>query len=88
MKKFFYLLLLVVFCSSCYNNYDMFPKKDSNAIGCGASDFIVIEIDSCEYVFKRSPYQGYLAHKGNCKYCEQRRKREQEQLFKIKRKLN
>ena len=32
----------------------------------------VIEIDSCEYV--QSAHQ--LAHKGNCKYCAERRKQE------------
>lgn len=35
----------------------------------------VIEIDSCEYIYGIGHYKGFLAHKGNCKYCEQRRKK-------------
>lgn len=41
----------------------------------GGSTFDVIEIDGCEYVIGSAGYKGYMAHKGNCKYCEQRRKR-------------
>ena len=37
--------------------------------------FDVIEIDSCEYVIANAGYKGYMAHKGNCKYCEQRHMR-------------
>jgi len=36
----------------------------------------IIEIDSCEYIFiSRRPFAGDMAltHKGNCKYCEQRK---------------
>lgn len=44
--------------------------------------FRVIEIDSCEYLIRRM-YDaagnrgfgfGLMAHKGNCKFCEERRK--------------
>ena len=46
--------------------------------------FHVIVIDSCEYLIKRenrSPVGGYygygfFGHKGNCKFCEERRKQE------------
>lgn len=34
----------------------------------------VLEFDSCEYVVLHIGYGIGLAHKGNCKYCEQRRK--------------
>ena len=36
----------------------------------------IVVIDSCEYIFvSRRPFSGEfaLAHKGNCKFCEQRR---------------
>lgn len=37
----------------------------------------VIEIDSCEYIVysysKGYAGYGFMAHKGNCKYCEQRK---------------
>ncbi len=46
--------------------------------------FRVIVIDSCEYLIRRmkeaNGHHGYgfglMAHKGNCKFCEERRKQE------------
>lgn len=32
-------------------------------------------IDSCEYLVRHEGYYGYMAHKGNCKFCEERRKK-------------
>lgn len=32
-------------------------------------------IDSCEYLVRYELYAGYMAHKGNCKFCEERRKK-------------
>ena len=44
----------------------------------------VVIIDSCEYLVgsRNVGYQGYgyLSHKGNCKYCAERRKRELQNL--------
>ena len=43
-----------------------------------------VVIDSCEYLIGRKcrGYYGYgfLSHKGNCKYCAERRKRELQNL--------
>ncbi len=33
----------------------------------------IIEIDSCEYVVYHVHYAGGITHKGNCKYCEERK---------------
>ena len=39
--------------------------------------FAVVEIDSCEYLVSLgNGYQGFMAHKGNCKYCAKRREEE------------
>jgi hypothetical protein len=47
--------------------------------------FHVIEIDSCEYLIKKETMVGgghrgfgfgFMSHKGNCKFCEERRKQE------------
>ena len=39
----------------------------------------VIEYDGCEYLlFGPYSYAGLLTHKGNCKYCEQRRNKQNE----------
>ena len=52
------------------------PTRKTRTIeSVGGTYFDVIVIDSCEYVISDSGYKGYMAHKGNCKYCEQRRKR-------------
>ena len=44
----------------------------------------VVIIDSCEYIIGRNLIgdkgYGYLSHKGNCKYCAERRKRELQNL--------
>ena len=44
----------------------------------------VVVIDSCEYLIGRNLIgdkgYGYLSHKGNCKYCAERRKRELQNL--------
>lgn len=47
--------------------------------------FHVIEIDSCEYLIKKKTMVrgshrgfgfGFMSHKGNCKFCEERHKQE------------
>ena len=47
-------------------------------------DLQVVVIDSCEYLigYEYTGYHGYgyLSHKGNCKYCAERRKRELQNL--------
>lgn len=35
--------------------------------------FQVIVVDSCEYLYRVYGYQGYMAHKGNCRFCTARR---------------
>lgn len=38
-------------------------------------------IDSCEYVgFAACSQSDYLAHKGNCRFCKERRQKELEEL--------
>lgn len=65
MKKLLLLFVLVLMLVSC---------QDSKPIS--VSEYKVVEIDSCEYVY------GFyrLAHKGNCKYCTERRKKEYTQV--------
>lgn len=50
-------------------------SQENVAENITSKDFAVIEYDSCEYVIRDVPYKGFLAHKGNCKYCEKRNKR-------------
>ena len=44
------------------------------------NEFSIIEIDSCEYLIRSTQYYGFMSHKGNCKYCAERRKKELEKL--------
>ena len=62
-------MILACLCS-CERSRDT-----RTATGIGGTCFDVIEIDSCEYIIGGAGYKGYMAHKGNCKYCEERRKR-------------
>ena len=45
-------------------------------------DFGVCVYDSCEYLIAAHGYKGFLAHKGNCKFCAERRKQELKELVK------
>ena len=37
--------------------------------------FHVVVVDSCEYICTTRVHSGYMAHKGNCKYCLERNKK-------------
>jgi hypothetical protein len=53
-------------CAFDGSGNDLHPEKT----------YKTIEIDSCEYIFiSRRPFASDMAltHKGNCKYCEQRK---------------
>lgn len=53
-------------------------KNDVNYTKELPYELVVIEIDSCEYITTKSNVQrDLLTHKGNCKYCEERRRKEQ-----------
>ena len=80
MKKIILLALTALVMAGC-------TEKDSNghiAINTGYANNPEIEIiDSCEYVG-----WGYsLAHKGNCKFCAERRQKEMKELVEQLKKL-
>ena len=56
MKKIILVLLLSVCLMSCYR---------VNGVS-EVDGWKVVEIDGCEYVYRNTHYQGYMAHKGNC----------------------
>lgn len=43
--------------------------------------FATLNYDSCEYVFKTAGHKGFLAHKGNCRFCKERRQKELEKII-------
>jgi len=60
-------------------------------VGCSddesdADGFETIVVDSCEYLYKVIPSTGgayaVMAHKGNCRFCKERRKQELKELVK------
>lgn len=65
MKKLIVLALTAIMMVGCTNQEDV-------AACVKEGDFATIEYDSCEYLLRISHYHGYLAHKGNCKYCQKR----------------
>ena len=87
MKKIILLAFAALMMVGCSNNQNNIAKSVEEG------DFATIEYDSCEYLIRVS-YQGYLAHKGNCRFCaerdsikwEKRRKELEELVTKLKEK--
>ena len=72
MKKLLILAVVSMFTlSGCYQN----NIKPTRLI----ENYEVVVIDSCEYIFysEKRGHSGYgfMAHKGNCKFCEKRNKK-------------
>jgi len=64
--------IALIICIFIVILYLCLPQKD--VVGHVTSDdFTIIEYDSCEYVIRSAYNRGFLAHKGNCKYCEKRK---------------
>lgn len=70
-KKIILLALVAVIMTGC----DINPDGSANI---RREDYGLFRIDSCEYI---STQRGF-SHKGNCKFCAERRKQELEQLVK------
>ena len=71
MKKIILLVLVVFVITGCDNK-----NSDGSYSTSGSLLLETVVIDSCEYI---SAYQK-LAHKGNCRFCAQRRKQEMKEL--------
>lgn len=78
MKKIILLVLTILMMVGCdYNSNRNIDTKTEGVI------YGTIIIDSCEYI--RGPHK--LAHKGNCRFCKERRQKELEELvIKLKEK--
>lgn len=94
MKKIFILSILfaMISCSKQLDTNVYHEVERTNdvykvnviSISDYPTNLHVVEIDSCEYLigsrYETSKGFGYLSHKGNCKYCAERRKRELQNL--------
>jgi hypothetical protein len=77
MKKLILLLALAfVMCGCVSKNQDGSIKLNTG----NSSNPQVIIIDSCEYIH----WNYGLSHKGNCKFCAERHKKEQELIRRLK----
>jgi hypothetical protein len=79
IKKIILLALTSLMMVGCFNGNDEYKAPYKNGglqsrMVC--ADMCTVVIDSCEYIGTR--YQ--LAHKGNCRFCEERRQKELEEL--------
>jgi hypothetical protein len=88
MKKFFILVALfaMISCSEQPDTNVYHKVEKTNDVYRVYDDLNVrvVIIDSCEYLIGSisTGYggYGYFSHKGNCKYCAERRKRELQNL--------
>lgn len=79
MKKIILLAFTALMMVGC--------DQQQLANGITKDDFGVCVYDSCEYLIAAHGYRGFLAHKGNCRFCKERRQKELEELvIKIKEK--
>jgi hypothetical protein len=74
MKKIMLLALTALIMVGC--------DKQQIADSITKDYFGVCVYDSYEYLIAMNGYEGFLAHKGNCKYCKERRQKEVEELIK------
>ena len=74
MKKIILLALTALIMVGCISD-------EEKAKIYGNDGFATLTYDSCEYVFKTAGYKGFFAHKGNCRFCKERRQKELEELI-------
>ena len=86
MERVLLIIVSFLFLISCDNRTEEQIWKDYQAKQEKARQdsifkgFDVIVIDSCEYLIKRESQSasqrgyGFMSHKGNCKFCEERKK--------------
>ena len=73
MKKLILLALAAVMMAGCADQKDVAASFEDDDLG-------VFEFDICEYLIRTYGYHGFLAHKGNCRFCKERRQKELEEL--------
>ncbi len=86
MKKIILLVLVGLMMAGCSSRTDSEIEEAERLNG-----FNIKIVDSCEYLYKEIPagYAGYgfMAHKGNCRFCKERRQEELKRLvIKLKEK--
>lgn len=83
MNKIVLLALATLITARCDNKTDVKKIEEAKRL----NGYNIVVIDSCEYLEKSKQVgvyygYGYFAHKGNCRFCAERRKQELEALVK------
>lgn len=80
MKKIILLVLIILVVVGCYQA-KAYRDKQIDLV-CDYK-ITTVEYQGCEYVVMQSHYQqhGTLEHKGNCRFCKERRQKEMEKLM-------
>lgn len=68
--KIYLMAVLIMVLSSCSSK----PSSCPQVVHLSDETYKIFVIDSCEYVKVAGMYG--ISHKGNCKFCEERRRRE------------
>ena len=63
MKKIILLALTALMMAWCISDKEKAKIYENDG-------FATLTYDSCEYVLKTAGYKGFLAHKGNCRFCK------------------
>lgn len=80
MKKIIIFVLAAFMMVACDYRTEAEKEEAKRLKGCN-----IIVIDSCEYLKndRENGHQGFghFAHKGNCRFCKERRQKELEELI-------
>ena len=80
IKKIILLALTALMMVGCDYRTDAEIEEAERLKG-----FNIVVIDSCEYLYKTTYTShsgfGFMAHKGNCRFCKERRQKELEELM-------
>lgn len=70
-----FVALIIVGCEDTPISHTNTPINYTTSDG-----IIVVVIDSCEYIRQHTYMYDIHTHKGNCKYCKERRQKELKEL--------
>ena len=81
------ILIIILIITYAFYHTDDTASNEKEVVATSEvyRDYEVIIIDSCEYIRGYRTLDYRLAHKGNCKFCKERRQKELEDLvYKLK----
>lgn len=73
--NFVYVLLVAVIFYGC-NEVNTLKKNSGFVVRADSNPLTIVEVDSCEYLLGEWGNASVLTHKGNCKFCAERSKKQ------------